>query len=135
MDFVAKITLVAAAILLGYNLYQLMTGYEAVCDKVEEFKRLAKESESDEIAVKRSNFVLTGLMSLTFVSLVFFSNFAYWVIGFVAAKMICTVILSHMEIVQIFSLSKIDRKFFMWTKVDAASNVAVGLAVAVVLVS
>lgn len=36
MDFVAKITLVAAVILLGYNLYQLMTGYEAVCDKVEE---------------------------------------------------------------------------------------------------
>lgn len=135
MDVVAKITLVAAVVMLGYNLYQLMTSYEAVCAKVEEFKQLAKESDSDEASVKRSNFLLTGTMSCVFISLVFFSNIVYWIVGLVVAKMIWTMILSHMEIVRIFKSNEINRNFFKLTKVDAAANVLTGLAVAIVVIS
>lgn len=135
MDVVAKITLVAAVVMLGYNLYQLMTSYEAVCAKIEEFKQLAKESDSDEESVKRSNFVLTGGLSCGFVVLVFLANLAYWVVALVVAKMLWTMFMSHQEIKRIFKSNEINRKFFKWTKVDAAANALTGLAVAIVVVS
>lgn len=135
MDVIAKVTLVASVILFGYNLYQLLTSYESVCAKVDEFKQLAKESESDEATVKRSNFILTGGLSVAFVALVFFANLAYWMVTVVVLKMTWTMIMSQMEIVRIFKSSEINRNFFRWTKVDAAANALVGLAVAIVVIS
>jgi len=135
MDFVAKITLVASVIMLGYNLYQLFANYESVCAKVDEFKQLAKENDSDKRSVQRSNVLLTGFLSLLFIVLVFLANLAYWFVGLVVAKMLLTNALSYMEIEHIFKSNEIDKKFFGWTKVDAAANVLTGLAVAIVVVS
>lgn len=135
MDVVSKITLVASVVLFGYNLYQLLTSYEATCEKVEEFKHLAKEGGSDEVAVKRSNFLLTGLLSSGFCTLVYLSNLAYWVVGIVVLKMLLTVLLSHLEIERVFRSNAIDRHFFYLTKMDAAANALIGIAVAIVVIS
>lgn len=135
MEVVAKLTLIASVVMFGYNLYQLLMGYETICQKAEEFKRLAVESESDEISVKWTNVLITGILSVVFTALVFFANFAYWMVGVVALKMVCTILLSHKEIERAFLPSKMDKKFFMWSKVDSAANVVMGLAVAVVLIS
>lgn len=56
MDIAIKITLVASIVLVGYNLHQLVMSYEAICEKVKEFKAMALENDSDESAVRRSNF-------------------------------------------------------------------------------
>jgi len=135
MDIVAKITLVASVIMLGYNLYQLFTSYEAVCTKVEEVKQMAKESESDEGSVKRSNFLLTGALCCIFVILVILSDLAYWVVGVVVVKMLVTLVMSHKEVDSIFKSDSVDRKFFRWVKADAAANVLTGLAIAIVVIS
>ena len=115
MDIAVKITLVASIVLVGYNLHQLVTSYEAICEKVKEFKAMALENDSDESAVRRSNFVLTGTLSLLFIVLTYLSDFAYWVVGAV--------------------FYSIRPKFFKMTKVDAAVNVLMGLGVAVISVS
>ncbi|WP_298771989.1 hypothetical protein [uncultured Fibrobacter sp.] len=128
-------TLVASIVLMGYNLHQLMTSYEAICEKVKEFKSLAQENHSDESSVRRSNFILTGVLSLVFVTLIYFSGLAYWIVGVVLAKMVASMVLSHLEISQIFREESIRPKFFKMTKVDAAVNVLVGLGIAVISVS
>ena len=135
MDIAVKITLVASIVMVGYNLHQLLTSYEAFCETVTEFKTLALQNESDEGAVRRSNFLLTGVLSLLFVTLVYLSDFAYWIVAGVLAKMAVSMLLSHFEISQIFREDSIRPKFFKLTKVDAAVNVLVGLGVAVIAVS
>ena len=135
MDIAVKITLVASIVMVGYNLHQLLTSYEAICEKVKEFKTLALQNESDEGAVRRSNFLLTGVLSLLFVTLVYLSDFAYWIVAGVLAKMAVSMLLSHFEISQIFREDSIRPKFFKLTKVDAAVNILVGLGVAVIAVS
>lgn len=135
MDLVSKITLVAAVVMLGYNLYQLMTSYEAACEKVREFKQLAKESESDESAVRRSNLILTGGLSCVFVALVFLADLAYWVVACVVLKMVWTMVLSHIEIKRIFNSDEVNKDFFRWSKLDSAANALTGLAVAIVVIS
>jgi hypothetical protein len=135
MDIAVKITLVASIVMVGYNLHQLVTSYEAICEKVKEFKMLAQQNDSDEGAVRRSNFLLTGVLSLLFVTLVYLSDFAYWIVGAVLAKMAVSILLSHLEISQIFREDAIRPSFFKLTKVDAAVNVLMGLGVAVIAVS
>lgn len=135
MDIAVKITLVASIVMVGYNLHQLVTSYEAICEKVKEFKMIAQQNDSDEGSVRRSNFLLTGVLSLLFIALIYLSGLAYWIVGLVFVKMCVSILLSHMEISQIFKEDAIRPKFFKLTKVDAAVNVLVGLGVAVVAVS
>ena len=75
------------------------------------------------------------MLSLLFVTLVYLSDFAYWIVAGVLAKMAVSMLLSHFEISQIFREDSIRPKFFKLTKVDAAVNVRVGLGVAVIAVS
>lgn len=135
MDIAIKMTLIAAVVLIGYNLSQLLSSYESVCEKVKEFKTLAAESESDEGSVMRTNMFLTGTLSLTFVVLTFFSGFALWVVAVLAVKMVITMILSHQEITRILTKDKIDLGFFKISKIDYLVNVLTGIAVAVILVA
>ena len=71
MDIAVKITLVASIVLVGYNLHQLVTSYEAICEKVKEFKAMALENDSDESSIRRSNFLLTGTLSVLFILLTY----------------------------------------------------------------
>lgn len=134
MDVVAKLTLVASVLMLGYSLYQVFTSYDALCEKIEEFKRLAKESDSDESSIRLSNFLLTGVLSVIFVVLVYFADLAYWFVGLVLVKLLVTLLLSQLEVTHIFR-PKLDRRFFMLSKFDSFVNALVAIAVAVVVIS
>ena len=122
-------------ILIGYNLSQVLTSYEGVCDKVRKFKELAVETDSRDDELKRSNTVLTGLLALIFTTLTYLSGLALWVVGIVAAKMILTCYLSNMEINRILQTNSVDLKFFKLTKVDALVNILIGAGVALILVA
>ena len=135
MDIAIKMTLVASLVMMGYNLHQLVTSYEAICEKVKEFKAMAQANDSDETAVRRSNFVLTAVLSVTFVVLTYLSGLAYWVVAFVSLKMIVSMYFSHLEIGQIFREDAIRPSLFKATKVDSVLNVLTGLAIAVIAIS
>ncbi|MCQ2105677.1 MAG: hypothetical protein MJZ26_07785 [Fibrobacter sp.] len=135
MDIAVKITLVAAVVLIGYNLSQFLSSYESVCEKIKEFKTLAAESESDDSSVMKTNMFLTGTLSLTFVVLTYFSGFAPWVVALLAFKMVVTVFLSHQEIIRILKNNEIDPGFFKVSKIDYLVNILTGIAVAVILVA
>lgn len=135
MEIAIKITLVASLVLMGYNLHQLVTSYKAICEKVKDFKAMAQANDSDESAVRRSNFILTFVLSVTFVVLTYLSGVAYWVVGVVALKMIVSMYCSHLEIGQIFKEESIRPSLYWVTKVDSVFNVLTGLAVALILIS
>jgi len=135
MEIALKITLVASIVLMGYNLHQLLTSYEAICEKVKEFKAMAQANDSDETSVGRSNFILTAILSVAFIVLTYFSGMAYWVVAVVSLKMFVSMFFSHLEIRQIFREDSIRPSLFKWTKVDSVFNVLTGLAVAVISIS
>jgi hypothetical protein len=135
MEIALKITLVASIVLMGYNLHQLLTSYEAICEKVKEFKAMAQANDSDETSVGRSNFILTAILSVAFIVLTYFSGIAYWVVAVVSLKMFVSMFFSHLEIRQIFREDSIRPSLFKWTKVDSVFNVLTGLAVAVISIS
>ncbi|MCF0221888.1 MAG: hypothetical protein HUK19_06305 [Fibrobacter sp.] len=135
MEISIKLTLIASVILIGYNLSQLLTSYDGVCEKVKKFKSLAVETNSSKDELKLSNTVLTSALSITFVVLTYLSGLVLWVVGLVASKMVLTCLLSNMELSRIMNNDVVDQTFFKWTKVDALANILVGIWVALILVA
>jgi len=135
MDIAIKMTLIASVILIGYNLSQLLTSYEGVCEKVKKFRSLAVDTNSTEKELWLSNTVLTGVLSSTFVVLTYLSGFAHWVVVVVAAKMAVTCYMSNMELSRIMKNDVVDQPFFRLTKVDAVANILFGIGVALILVA
>lgn len=134
MAIAIKITLVAAVILIGYNLSQALTSYEGVCEKVKKFKELAVETDSKDDELRRSNTVLTGVLSLIFVGLVYLSGFAFWFVALVMAKMGFTCYASFLEIQSILKTGEIEKNVFVLSRMDSVANVLTGLGVALILV-
>lgn len=134
MDIAIKVMLVASVILVGYNLSQVFASYDALCKKVQDFKNLAKETESGDSSVKRSNFVLVTFLSMTYVTIAYLCGFAYWLLGILVFKFALSLMLSNMELNRILKNGSIDRGFFKISKLDELANALVGLMVALILV-
>lgn len=134
MDIAIKVMLVASVILVGYNLSQVFASYDTLCKKVQDFKNLAKETESGDSSVKRSNFVLVTFLSMTYVTIAYLCGFAYWLLGILVFKFALSLMLSNMELNRILKNGSIDRGFFKISKLDELANALVGLMVALILV-
>lgn len=134
MDIAIKMTLVASLIMMGYNISEFIASYATVCEKTQEFKKMAAETDSHENMVRRSNFILSLLLSLVFVGLTYFSGLALWIIAFVAAKLVFTLYCSDLLLVHVLRVGDVSKKFYMLTKVDALFNALLGLGIALIVV-
>lgn len=134
MDIAAKLTLIASIIYFGYNMSEILSTYEKSCEKVDTFKKLKQESESSEASLRRSNLLLSILMTVVFVALIYSSGIAFWVTLVVAVKCLLTLFCSDKSLVKILHSDILPKKIFLWTKVDAAFNAFFGLAIAIIVV-
>ncbi len=134
MDIALKITLVASIILLGYNVSEFIASYETVCEKTDEFKRLAGESDANELELRRSNFLLSFVLSVVFIGLTYFSGLALWITAVVALKLFFTLYCSDSLLVCVMRTNALSKKFYMISKVDSLLNALLGLVIALVLV-
>lgn len=134
MNIALKVTLIASIILMGYNVSEFMSSYESVCEKTDEFRRMVAENNAREFELRRSNFVLSFILSCVFVFLTFFSGLAVWVSAVIALKFAFTLYCSDSMLVQVLRSDALSKRFYMLTKIDALLNALLGLGVALVLV-
>lgn len=130
-----NITLIASLIVAGYNLSQFLTSYEATSDKVKEFKEMAKEAESDESSIKRTNMIMSGGLSFFFLVMAYLSDFTPVVLLILAAKFAFSLVLSNKEISNFMNGDELDKSLFKISRVDHMVNVLLALAVAVIVVA
>ena len=134
MDLVSKITMIASVVLMGYNASQLVAGYALQCEKLDEFRDMAKMNGSHEGSLRVSNLALSFILSVGYVMLVVFSGLAPWIALVLAAKFALTLFFSDRELCLVLR-GKDFNKFFYWIdKADSFLNLLFGLAVAVILV-
>lgn len=135
MDIVTKITLVASLIWVGYSASQFLTSYDAVCEKVEKFKKLAVETDSSDKELVLSNSLITICLSIGYTLLAYFSGLALWVILLIALKLLLTCRWSFEEIHRITKKGLIDTGMFKLSRTDAILNAIFGLMTAIFLVA
>ena len=132
MDIAVKLTLVAALVMMGYNISEFVTSYETICAKTEEFKKMMAETQ--EGVVRRSNLLLSLFLSTVFTCLTYWSGLALWITAVVALKLLFTLCCSDLTLVHVLRVGDLTKKFYMLTKVDALFNAAVGLGIALIVV-
>ena len=134
MDVASKIMLVASIIMMGYNVSEFLASYQTLSEKVSELKELVRLNGAEESAMRRSNFLLSFVLSSVYVALIWFSGLAVWVMVLVAVKLIFTLASSDFSLVQILRLGELPRKYYLLGKVDAFLNALLGLVIALFLV-
>jgi len=130
MDIVIKLTLVASIVMMGYNISEFLTPYKALSLKIDEIKKVAAETKATDSDLRRSNFILSFILSVIFSVLIYFSGFAFWVFVVVVAKMVLTLYLSDSLLVCSLHADELPKKNYMITKMDALANALMGLSLA-----
>ena len=132
MDIAVKITLVASLVLMGYNISEFIASYESVCEKTEEFRKMVDEIH--EGAIRRSNFILSLLLSTVCTALTYWSGLALWITALVALKLLFSLCCSDLTLLHVLRVGDLTKKFYMLSKVDALFNAALGFGIAMIVV-
>lgn len=133
-DYVVKITLVASIILMGYSISEFVANFKVVSEKIEEFLGMAKANAASNLDLRRSNFLLSGVLSAVYVLLVYFSDVVIWLVAVVVAKLLLTLFLSDKLLLQVLRDGSLSQKSFLVSKYDSLANAVMGLALALILV-
>lgn len=133
-DYVEKIALVASIVLMGYNISEFVASFKTVSEKVVEFLDLAKENSATDSDLRRSNLLLSCILSIGYVALVYFSDVVVWIVALVLIKLIFTLLVSDKLLIQVLKDGSLSRKNYLVSKFDALFNAVMGFAFAVILV-
>ena len=134
MDIASKIMLVASILMMGYNISEFLASYQSLSEKAIDLKEIAHENGAGEAAMRRSNFLLSFILSAVYVVLTRFSDFVVWITVLVAVKLVLTLFISDFALLQILRKGEFPRKTYLLSKVDAFLNALLGLVIAFFLV-
>jgi hypothetical protein len=133
-DYVVKIALIASIILMGYNISEFVASYKVVSEKASQFLQMAKDNAASDADLRRSNLLLSSVLSIGYSVLIYFSDIVIWLVAIVVSKLIITLLLSDKVLIQILHDRTLSQKSFLVSKYDAFFNTVMGLAFALVLV-
>lgn len=133
-DYVVKIALIASIILMGYNISEFVASYNVVSEKASQFLQMAKDNAASDADLRRSNLLLSSVLSIGYSVLIYFSDIVIWLVAIVVSKLIITLLLSDKVLIQILHDKTLSQKSFLVSKYDAFFNAVMGLAFALVLV-
>ena len=133
-DYVVKIALIASIILMGYNISEFAASFKTVSEKVGEFLNLAKENSATDTDLRRSNIFLSCLLSIGYVTLVYFSDIVIWIVVLAVLKLVLTLLLSDKLLIQVLREGSLSKKSYLVSKFDAFFNAVMGFIFALILV-
>ena len=133
-DYVVKIALIASIILMGYNISEFVASYKIVSEKASQFLQMAKDNAASDADLRRSNFLLSSVLSIGYSVLIYFSDIVIWLVAFVVVKLLITLLISDKVLIQVLHDKALSQKGFLVSKYDALFNALMGLAFALVLV-
>ena len=133
-DYVVKIALIASIILMGYNISEFVASYKVVSEKASQFLQMAKDNAASDADLRRSNLLLSSVLSIGYSVLIYFSDIVIWLVAIVVSKLIITLLLSDKVLIQILHDRTLSQKNFLVSKYDALLNAVMGLVFALALV-
>lgn len=134
MDIAIKLTLVASLLFMGYSLLELISSYESIKKKSDEFVELFKESEIPSAKFRRSNFITTFVLMGIYLALIWNCGLVLWIPALVTLKIAITMFVSDRYILQMLAPNGVSVTFFRLNKLDALANILVSLGIALILV-
>ena len=133
-DYVVKIALIASIILMGYNISECVASYKVVSEKASQFLQMAKDNAASDADLRRSNLLLSSVLSIGYSVLIYFSDIVIWLVAVVVGKLLITLLISDKVLIQVLHDRTLSQKNFLVSKYDALLNAVMGLVFALALV-
>jgi hypothetical protein len=133
-DYVVKIALVASIVLMGYNISEFSASFKTVSEKVADFLNLAKANSATDSDLRKSNIVLSCVLSVGYAALVYFSDVVVWIVALVVVKLFFTLFVSDKLLLQVLRDGSLSKKNYLVSKFDSLFNAVMGLVFALILV-
>ena len=133
-DYVVKIALVASIVLMGYNISEFVASFKTVSEKAGEFLNLVKANAATDSELRKSNILLSCILSLGYATLVYFSDVVAWIVALVVIKLLFTLFVSDKLLIQVLRDGALSKKNYLVSKFDALFNALMGFTFALILV-
>ena len=133
-DYVVKIALVASIVLMGYNISEFVASFKTVSEKAGEFLNLVKANAATDSELRKSNILLSCILSLGYAALVYFSDVVVWIVALVVIKLLFTLFVSDKLLIQVLRDGALSKKNYLVSKFDALFNALMGFTFALILV-
>ena len=91
-NYVVKIALIASIILMGSNISEFLANFKTASEKIGELLSMAKANSATEAELRRSNIILSCILSVVYVALVYFSDIVIWIVALVVLKLLFTLL-------------------------------------------
>ena len=133
-DYVVKIALIASIVMMGYNISEFCASFKTVSEKAGEFLRLAKDNAATDADLRRSNLLLSSVLSIGYSVLIYFSDIVVWLVALLVIKSLLTLFLSDKMLIELLHDRSLSKKNYLISKYDALVNAVMGVAFALILV-
>jgi len=124
-ELASRLTILVTLVVLGYNIFQLTNGYAWMVAQIGQFREYAREEKVAAPNMRRYNLIVIGIMLTAYLTLLFFSGFAWWILGLVFAKYAGSALLSDQMQWRILQGKDFQRTHHRVIKADAFTNVLV----------
>lgn len=129
-----QLTIIASVLFFGYSLSLSTNGYKAICKKAAKFRELLQMEVDAVGSVRKTNFLLTSTFSLVYLTLLYFSGFAYWFIASILVKLMVTIVFSDTFQCAVINKKEISKRFYLMMKSDSIANTVLGLMTPILIV-
>ena len=133
-DYVVKIALIASIIMMGYNISEFCASFKTVSEKSGEFLRLAKDNAATDADLRRSNLLLSSVLSIGYSVLIYFSDIVVWLVALLVIKLLLTLFLSDKMLIELLHDRSLSKRNYLISKYDALFNAVMGVTFALILV-
>lgn len=131
IELASRATIVISVLTLGYNLYHLGNAYAYTRLQFQGFRNALAEEAYDPTRARRLNYLLMAALPLSYVGLLYWAGFAWWLLGLVATKYLFSGVLSDFFQTRVLQGRGLRRRHCRLFKVDAFLNV---LVIALILI-
>ena len=128
-----KLTILTSIVLWGYSFSRVVDSYGVMQKKVTTFRRVIKEEMNSLSGIRRANVVMVGLFSIAYVTMLYFSGIAIWILCVVLGKFAISAYLSDSFHNLVIRGNPFSRPLYVQMKIDAVLNALVGIFILIIL--
>ncbi len=132
---ISKISIVASIVLFGYNLSMLLNRYVSFCEKALKYREILHQEKIALKELRNSNIRLSFGVAVIYITMLYFSGFATWLLGTIAFKFLLSLYFSDAFQSRVVDGRSISQKLYWAMKLDSLVNLLGATLIAYVLVS
>lgn len=128
-----KLTILTSIVLWGYSFSRIVDSYGVMQQKMMLFRKVIKEEMKSFENIRRANVIIVGLFSVVYLTILYFSGIAVWVLCVVLSKFTISAYFSDSFQNLAIQGKNFSKPLYIQMKVDSVLNALVGIFIIILM--